>query len=497
MARAPKSTARKGAPKRAAAKRGGAARKRARQTGVLADLKALFAKLLARQEVKRLIAAGQSLGARAPGALRTLFKLPGDLRTMGHTAKVAVPLLVLALGAVSYAGLKATRPDIAGREQQEKVWPVRAAEIEFTNHSPEIRLYGVTIPGRQVELRALVAGQVIEAGKNLRNGGEVKKGDVLLRIDPFEYEGALVETKAQLAESKARLKEIQATIKSEQDALANSQEQLVLAKRDLARAEPLVARGSVSKKLADDRRMVVSERKQAVELRLNNLDIQKARAEQQAATITQLEWKVRQAERNLADTVLKAPFDAYVKTANVDLGRLMNVNDEVATLLDREWIEARFTLTDSQYGRIVTKDTKVTGRTIKVLWRVREEPIEYDAVIERVAAEIVSQDGGVEVYARLKDPLKPIPIRSGAFVEVEARDRSYTNVTRLPQAALYDGNKVFVIVDGRLAERRVEIVGTADDDVLVKGAIAKGDRVVVTRLSNAGEGLAVKEHAVP
>jgi len=497
MDRAPKSTARKTAPKRAASKRAAGARKPARKSTAPTGLDALVADLLARPELKWLSATARSARARAPAAFKTLYRLPADPRTMGHTAKIAVPLLVLALGAVSYAGLKASRPDIAGRDEQEKVWPVRAAEIKFSNHSPEIRLYGVTIPGRQVELRALVAGQVIEAGKNLRSGGVVNEGDVLLRIDPFEYEGVLVETKAQLAEAKARFKEIEATIKSEQDALANSREQLVLAKRDLARAEPLVARGSVSKKLADDRRMVVSERKQAVEMRFNNLNIQKARSEQQAATITQLEWKVRQAERNLADTVLKAPFDAYVKTASADLGRLLNVNDAVATLLDREWIEARFTLTDSQYGRIVTKDTKVTGRTIKVLWRVGEEPIEYEAVIERVAAEIASQDGGVEVYARLKDPLTPIPIRSGAFVEVEARDRAYTDVSRLPQGALYDGNRVFVIVDGRLVERRVEIVGTSGNDVLVKGAIAEGDRVVVTRLSNAGEGLAVKEHAVP
>ena len=430
-------------------------------------------------------------------ALKGLARLPAGAREMGHTAKIAVPLLVLLLGAVSYAGLKATKPDIAGRDEQEKIWPVRAAEISFSNYSPEIRLYGVTIPGRQVELRALVAGKVIEAGKSLRSGGEVKQGEVLLRIDPFEYEGALVDAKAQLAEAKARLKEIEATVKSEQDALATSREQLTIAKRDLARAEPLVARGSVSKKLADDRRMVVSERKQGVESRLNNLEIQQARAEQHKAAITQLEWRVRRAERNLADTVLKAPFDAYVKDANADLGRLLNVNDAVATLLDQAWIEARFTLTDSQYGRIVTNDAKVTGRTIKILWRVGEQPVEYDAVIERVAAEISSEEGGVEVYARLKDPMKPIPIRPGAFVEVSGRDRSYKDVVRLPQSALYDGDKVFIIVKGRLVERKVEVVGSAGGDILVKGAIAKGDKVITTRLTNATEGMAVKEHKAP
>lgn len=496
------SPARKSAPKaKATPKRATRRRARANAAGPIALFAAratdLWNGLLKRPEAKSMKAAGGYLRDEGVALLKGLARLPRDVRSMGQTAKVAAPVLVLLLGAVSYAGLKATRPEIVGGDEQEKVWPVRAETIAFSDYSPEIRLYGVTIPGRQVELRALVAGQVIEAGKSLRNGGEVKKDEVLLRIDPFEYEGALVDAKAQLAESKARLKEIEATIKSENDGLANSREQLKLAERDLARAVPLVAKGSVSKKLADDRRMVVSERKQGVETRLNNLQIQQAKAEQQKAAITQLEWKVRRAERNLSDTVLKAPFDAYVKTANADLGRLLNVNDAVATLLDRAWIEARFTLTDSQYGRIVTKDTNVTGRTIKVLWRVGQRPIEYDAVIERVAAEISSEQGGVEVYARIKDPMVPIPIRSGAFVEVSARDRAYSDVVRLPQTALYNNDKVFVISKGRLVERRVEVVGVADGDVLVKGAIAKGERVITTRLTNASSGLAVKEYAGP
>ena len=65
-------------------------------------------------------------------------------------------------------------------------------------------------------------------------------------------------------------------------------------------------------------------------------------------------------------------------------------------------------------------------------------------------------------------------------------------MARLPQTALYAGNTVFVIVGGRLTARQVEIVGIAGQDVLVKGSIVQGEMVVTTRLTNAGEGLAVK-----
>lgn len=409
--------------------------------------------------------------------------------------KTLTPLAVLALGAASYAGLKATKPQVPERPALEKVWAVTAAPVDFSDYQPELRLYGETIVGRKVELRALVAGQVIETGKALREGGLVTRGDVLLRIDPFEYEGALDEARARLKEARARAVELDAAFENEQDALRRNKEQLEIARRDLERAIPLAKRGTVSEKLADDRRMIVSEREQAAEQRANNLTIQQARSEQQRAIIAQLEWKVRQAERNLKDTVLTAPFDAYVTDVSAEVGRLVGANDQVATLLDKSWVEARFVLTDRQFGRIVAEEGSVLQRPVKVRWHVGDAPIVYDAKIERVAAEISSESGGVEVYARLADPGTPLPIRGGAFVEIRVPDRPYENVARLPQTALYGGDRVYVIRKDRLSERTVEVVGTAGEDILVRGKIAAGDRVVTTRLSSAGEGLRVREQA--
>ncbi|MGI9385599.1 MAG: efflux RND transporter periplasmic adaptor subunit [Methyloligellaceae bacterium] len=408
--------------------------------------------------------------------------------------KTLTPLVVLALGAASYAGLKATKPQVPERPTREKVWAVKTAPVDFSNYQPDLRLYGETIVGRRVELRALVAGKVIETGKALREGGLVKKDDVLLRIDPFEYEGALDEARARLKEARARATELDAAFANEQDALRRSKEQLTIARRDLERAIPLAKRGTVSKKVADDRRMVVSEREQASEQRANNLSIQQARSEQQRAIIAQLDWKVRQAQRNLRDAVLTAPFDAYVTAVSAEVGRLVGANDQVATLLDRNWVEVRFVLTDRQFGRILAREGTVVRRPVKVRWNVGDAPIVYDARIERVAAEISSESGGVQVYARLADPASPLPIRAGAFVEIRVPDRPYENVARLPQTALYGGDRVYVVEEGRLSGRTVEVIGTAGEDILVRGKIAAGDRVVTTRLSSAGEGLRVREH---
>ncbi len=424
----------------------------------------------------------------------TSGRRPGRVRrALVLFAKILAPFAVLGAGAVSYDRLKASKPPPPQRAERVKIWPVQASSVAFSDFEPDLKLFGQTATGRKVELRALVGGQVVETGAGLRAGAEIKKGDLLLKIDPFEYEGALEEARAKLTEARARYKEIEAQIDSEQDGLRRAKEQLGISKRDLDRAIPLAKRGTVSKKVTDDRRMIVSEREQTVEMRVNNLAIQQAKAEQQVATISQLDWKRRQAERGLADTKLVAPFDAYVSNVQAEQGRLIGVNDQVATLSDRNWVEARFTLSDRQFGRIVAKHGTVVGRTVQILWRVGDAPIAYEGKIERVAAEISSETGGIEVYARLVDPLSPVPIRAGAFVEIVLPDRKYEKVARLPQTSLYGDSKVFVIEDGKLKERTVELVGAAGQDVLVRGAIAADERVLTTRLSMARDGLAVRE----
>jgi len=411
----------------------------------------------------------------------------------GLPAKMLAPVFVLALAFFSFAGLKATKPEVPQRPRQERIWPVSVIHAQITNYQPSLKLYGRSVSGRRVELRSLVAGEVIETGDGLRDGGIVKKGDVLLKLDPFEHEGALVEAKAKLAEARAKSREIEATIQSEKDALKRSGDQLEIAKRDLQRAIPLAEKGTVSKKLADDRRMIVSEREQNLDLRTNNLDIQQARADQQLAVIDQLEWRVRQAERNVKDSILRAPFDSYVTGVTAERGKILGANDQVATLFDRDWIEIRFTLTNAQYGRIVSQHGEVTGRIVDLLWHIGEEPVKYRATIERVAAEITADSGGVEVFARVIDPRKQVPLRPGAFVEVQMTDKLYSNVVRLPQTSLYGGDTVYVVQDSKLAARKVELVGAAQADILVRGGLTAGDAVMTSRLSKVETGLKVKE----
>lgn len=403
-------------------------------------------------------------------------------------------LLVAAILFGSYQGMRyfiLTKPDVPQRERRETEYVVDMAPVRIADHAPMLNLYGEIVAARTVDLRALVAGEIVYNSDNLKAGGSVAKGEELVRIDRFDYEGALVEAKANLAEARARQVENRGLVATELDNLERAQEQLEFAEKDFDRAKQLLETGSLTQRTVEERELLLSQRRQAVEQRRNAVAVAEAKVEQQAAAIERLEWRVREAGRNLADTVLKAPFDGIVRTEAAGVGRLVGVNDVVATLYDRDDLEVRLTLSDNQYGRIVADAGTVIGRQVEVVWYIGREPVFYRAAIDRVGADVALARGGVDVYAKVAMEDGKTPLRPGAFVEVRLADQTYHDTARIPEAALYGADHVFVVVDGRTERRDVEVLAFDETHLIVKGDLRDGDVVVATRIAEAGEGLKV------
>ena len=136
------------------------------------------------------------------------------------------------------------------------------------------------------------------------------------------------------------------------------------------------------------------------------------------------------------------------------------------------------------------------GRPVTVVWQAGDAPRSFAATVERVTAEIDAARGGIEVFARISDDaLRSAALlpRPGAFVEVSIEDKAYRDAARIPATAIYGTDTVYVVVDERLAPRRVAVIGRAGSDLLVRGELVEGERVVVTRITEAGEGLKVRE----
>lgn len=408
-------------------------------------------------------------------------------------AMLLLPLVLLAAGGAGYVKLMSTKKQTKSKPAAERAWVVQTQKAAFASLQPDMRLYGEVISGKKVDLRTLAAGEIVAVGPSLREGASVARGDELIRIDEFDYKIALADAKARLAEARARLDEIRATIRLEESAAKRITEQLDIASKDLGRAMKLKEARTLAQNTVDARRLIVSQREQALQQRHDNVLVQKARAAQQEAVILRLQTQITKAERDLTNTVLKAPFDGYLAKVSAEVGRFVGVNDLITTLIARDNVDVRFTLSDKQYGRILAEEGTVIGRKVSIVWQVGGKPLTYEGVIERVGAEISATTGGVAVIARItakNGNLKSL--RPGAFVEVQMKDRSYDKVLSLPESAVFGTDTLYVIKENRLKRRAVEIVGHAGSRILVRGAVEDGEEVLTTRLAVAGEDLLVE-----
>ncbi|MEM9574430.1 MAG: HlyD family efflux transporter periplasmic adaptor subunit [Pseudomonadota bacterium] len=407
--------------------------------------------------------------------------------------QIALMIGVIAGAIVVMNNLIAAKPERSGRPQFDVVLPVQAADVTLADQRPLVRLFGEIVAARSIDIRASVAGEVMSVNPDLSTGSFVEQGEELFTIDRFDFESALAEAEADLKQTDAAIAENNATIALEKTQLAFAQTQLEFARSDLQRATQLRQRGTLTQKDVDDRELVVSQRDQTVDQRLNNIAIAEARLAQQLAGRQRLELALQRAERDLTNTVVTAPFPGIVRTSTVEIGRIVSSNDVTVSMYDDNALDVRFTLTDAQYGRIATDGDPLVGREVDLIWTVGGIDYDYTGLVSRIGADIASERGGVDVFARLAvDENVPVQLRPGAFVEVAVPDRLYPNAARVPETAIFDGNTVYKIVEGQLRAQKIQLAAYDGADAIVIEGLSQGDQILATRISEIEEGLKVR-----
>ena len=337
--------------------------------------------------------------------------------------------------------LRATKDEPVMLAIEEKSWPVSVIEAQYDDVNPTLALFGEVITSRRSELRALVGGQVIEVGENFKEGAVVKKGELLLKIDDFEYRNSVIEETAKLE----------------------------VMNRDFERADELFKQGSISEQFRD------------------NALLEK----------TQQELVLSESEKDLRDTELFAPFDGVINDVQATLGKQVSTfNDKIGEIIDIKNMEVRFSISKAQYGRLLEDESAIVGRAIEMKWTVGQRDLIFDAYISRVGAEITSNTGGVNIFANIElDNDQETPLRPGAFVRLRMPDKTYKSVISIPETAVYEDEYIYIIKDQRLKKAVIVISGYDQSNVLIQPAeeliIQNGDLIVTNQLREAGEGVKV------
>ncbi|MGR8949496.1 MAG: efflux RND transporter periplasmic adaptor subunit [Gammaproteobacteria bacterium] len=411
---------------------------------------------------------------------------------------MAIPLLVIGVGVAIAAYFIGSRPEAKPREAAQFAHPVSVVLARPGTVTPSIDNFGEVVASREAELRAMVAGRLVFIAEQLQDGAVISAGTKVAEIDPFEYELALQQARANFAEAEARLAELQSDLSAERKLLALSQEQIKLRQRDRDRSADLLKKGQTSKKALDDANIALNAALESTEQRRQSVARTTAKIAQQKAALQRLDALVSQAQRNLEDTVVIAPFSGYLTDTGVALGKRLAVGESLGRLISSDDLQVRFQLNNDDYARLISqgKSDALFSREVQVAWRLGDKILDYTGRIERRAAEIDPASGGVEVFARVNDvnavAQPDDALRPGAFVKISLADISYPNVVTLPEQALVDGARVFVVAGDTLQSVPAELVRRIDDQILVRANIPADVPIVTTPFPTIGPGVKVR-----
>lgn len=368
-----------------------------------------------------------------------------------------LPLVIIAAGVLGAWWLVANRPR-PQREQIEPIPPlVQVVEARRTSEPVTVVAMGTVVPAKRVMLQPEVSGRIVAQSPQLQPGGLFKEGDVILRIDPRDYETAVKQQEAAVEQARLEV-EIE---KGRQ----------VIAEREWKLLEEDLSLDGASQDLA----------------------LRKPQQKNAKVGLEAAESTLEQAKLQLERTTLYAPFNTVAQEEFVDEGQLVNPQTQLATLIgtDRFWVQVSVPVDRLQWMAFpragndeafnvrvvqeVSADTRIElpGRMVRLLGDL--DPVGRMA---RVLVEIEDPLG-------LKDRKNPdrLPLMLGAYVRVEMEGRRAEKVFRVPRTAIREGDQVWIAnEEDRLEVRPVEVFWRGKDTVLIRNGLREGDRVIANSI---------------
>jgi len=378
--------------------------------------------------------------------------------------KIALPLLIIVAAIALFAVLMLLKkhppklPSVAKGALVE-VLPVTREDVAIS-----ISASGTVQAHREISLEPQVSGKVVKLGNRFASGAFFAKGDLLLQIEPTDYRLAVEQAEAALARAEVEL----ATTEG-QAAIAREEWQRLDLQGD-AEPSPLV---------------------------LYEPQLKNARANVASARAS-----LEMARLNLQRTTLVAPYDLRIRSEQVDLGQFVRSGNKIATLTSsaRAEVIASLPNDDLKWLTIPGPGVKAFGSEGQITLRQGETDRVWQGRIDRALGEVDPRGRMVQVAVTVDDPYllkqnssQPPYLEVGMFVNVALDGPLLKQVVVLPRRALRDNRSVWLAsADNLLEIRPVEILRLEKERVLISGGLEPGDRVILTTLTGAADGMQLR-----
>jgi RND family efflux transporter MFP subunit len=384
--------------------------------------------------------------------------------------QLVVALLLAVVGVLIAFAIVRFPPPVDHQEDEVQPPLVQFIKVKLERLRMDVRTQGRVMAKTEIDLVAGVSGNIIKISPVFISGGFFNKGDLLVAIDPAEYD-------LRVAQAQARVMEAQYQLTREEAEAEQAQDEW----RQLGRGDP------------------------------NPLSLRIPQLKEKKAKLVAEQEELKNARLLRQRTDIKAPFDGRVRNKTVGLGQYIDEGKILGSVYSSDIAEVRLPIKTHQLAMIGFPDLPQHKQSVQPIivkltanyrgqlqtWQgeiVRSEGvIDHDTGMVRVIAQ-VRDPFGLET---LKDPLAGekwptaiLPI--GLFVEAIIEGREFDDLTVIPASALHKNQRVAIIdQEHRLRFRSVEIFKREREQVFIKTGLNAGEQVLTAGLHHPVEGMEV------
>lgn len=399
-----------------------------------------------------------------------LNKLAESIKKMpARQLQIRLALIILAFGIASVILLKIASK-APGRIEYERVTPlVKVQMVHQRNIQMIVHGDGTVQPKVQAEVVPQVHGKVVQINPNFKNGGFVRAGQPLITIDPRDYELSVQRAEAEVEKAKVEL--------------------------DLEKAEALVAR--------QEWEQLNPGQQPPSPLIVHQPQIRQAQTRLQAAKA-----ELTSAQLGLERTKVSLPFDGRVVNETVDLGQYVTAGQSIGKVYGIETVEIEVPLEDSELAwfDIPANPVFVNGRNSSTIGAKAEVRSRFAGSTHTWPGQVIRTTGLIDQSSRLVtvvvEVTKPFktadgrpPLIPGMFVEVVIMGKTLENVIAVPRYVVHNRNQVWVVENGRLYVRPLDIVRVDRNFAYVTSGIDDKAVVITSSMDVVADGMEVRLQA--
>ena len=407
---------------------------------------------------------------------------------MRTALKVLLPILILAVAVGVFRMLKATKPEQEPPQVQERIWRVEVTPAVPGRLTPELELYGRVETPDLLRAAASAAAWVDEVA--VRDGDIARAGQVLLRLDKRDFLPRISQQEAEIAVLEADIASERNRYETDKRALEQEQRLLEISRNSVARQQKLKTQKVGAEQALDEAEQAEAQQALTVSNREMGLADHPSRLSALESRLASARARLDELKLEFDRATIRAPYDGVVSGVDVTAGDQVSKGAVLLQLYALDSLEVRARIPAPYQAELI--DGLSGEAPLEAIAHVGDARIALR--LDRLAGE--ADPSGVDGLFRVVDD--PGLLRLGQMLTLRLERPPREDTVAVPFRAVYGGDRLYKLVDGRMVGVTVDSLGgRVDDDgneqLLVHSPnLRDGDLIVTTHMPNAMDGLRVE-----